>query len=267
MKITVISEQISQDLIQTDRTDPRVFVDPQVQRNLRVGRAKTMAENFRPEGLGILTGSERDDLRIHLIDGQTRWTAAGIANYEGPIMIQVYKGLKIDQEASLFLVRNETAKPNGMDRFKVRCIDNDPTARAINSQLIQHGWKIDKNERQGGFASVVAAERVWSLDPQRGPRAFAETLEVIQAAWGNSLGSARGVLIEGLGRFLFHYGDNVDLAGLAKDLSHFPGGPNGLYGQAMSFGARISKPRAVGLTVREVYNHNRRQRRLASYDF
>lgn len=262
MKASIFSEEI----IETDRTDPRVFVDSTVQRDLRTGRAKDIGGTFRPEGLGILTGSRRPDGTIHLVDGQTRWAAAETAQYLGPIRIQVYTGLSHEQEASLFLVRNNMAKPTSLDRFRVRCVDQDPVARAIMAALAKYGWTLGKTNTDNKFIAVAAAESIWRLDPEKGPRAFLETLNVIQVAWSNNKGSARGVVVEGLGRFLYHYGDLVDLASLADRLSTFPGGANGLYGQALAFGARIEKARAVGLTILEAYNFNRKTRKLPPYE-
>lgn len=253
-------------IVKTDRTDPNIFVDPRVQRSLKTGRAAEMAKQFNPDGLGILTASQRDDGRQHLIDGQTRWAAAGLANYDGPITVQIYTGLDLADEAALFLVRNATSHPSAVDRFLVRIWDNDEAAHQMNRILAANEWTVARSNGNGRYAAVSSLEKVYNL-PRTGPEAAEATVAVITAAWGHKGEVALGILTESIGRFIHRYGDEVDLDDLKDRLAKYPGGPSGLYGQARGYasGRGLSVTRGMIETVWSLYNARRRSTALAPY--
>lgn len=234
-------------------------VDPNVQRGLKKSRVDAMAADFHPEALGVLTTSVRDGL-IVLVDGQHRYRAAEAAGYKGILTTNEYRGLSLQQEAALFRLLNKTEKVNPIDQFLVACIEGRPESLAIARYLADNGWSVSTSARKGHISAIRSLERVYSLSPVAAGR----TIAVLTAAYGREPDAVQGSMLEGLGRFLVRYGNDVDLNDLAKRLAGSPGGVNGLLGHAR--GLKISQTgnlsAQVGRCIVDIYNKNRRTTKL-----
>jgi len=240
-----------------------LWVDPQVQRSLRKARVANMAGNFKPDALGVLTTSYRSLRRIHIIDGQHRYRAAEAAGYTGPIQTMQYLGLTIPEEAALFRLLNTSEKPSRIDQFLVRCVEQDPASVHLARLLADNGWSVGPSATESRLSAIGSLERVYALSPD----AAARTLFILTTAYGHRSAAVQGSLVEGLGRMLAKYGDDVDLDVLAKRLGGVPGGPDGLVGnargQAMIRTGNLSTQ--VARVITTLYNQRRRTNALPEW--
>jgi hypothetical protein len=235
-----------------------LWVDPNVQRALQKSRVTTMAGKFQPTALGVLTTSFRSPDRIHVIDGQHRYRAAEAAAYTGAIQTMEYHGLTIPEEAALFRWLNTTQKPSRIDHFLVACVEQDPAALAIARYLADSGWSVGTGATEGRLSAIGSLERIYALSPA----AAASTLHVLTAAFGHRPAAVQGALLEGIGRMIARYGQDVDLTDLAKRLAGVPGGPDGLVGNAR--GQRLTGTTNLSTQVARIATQLYNQRRRTS---
>lgn len=239
-----------------------LWVDPNVQRNLKKARVERMAGDFRPDALGVLTTSYRSPGRIHVIDGQHRYRAAESAAYEGAIQTMEYHGLGIPEEAALFRLLNTTEKVSRIDQFLIRCVEQDSGSVRLAGFLADHGWTVGIGGADR-LSAIASLERVYALSPE----AADATLGVLTAAYGRRPAAVQGSLIEGLGRMLARYGRDVDLADLTKRLAGIPGGPDGLVGNAR--GQQLTRTgnlsTQLARVITNIYNQRRRTTALPEW--
>lgn len=246
-----------------ERKVGELSVDPKVQRGLKKSRVDTMAKDFHPEALGVLTTSVRPDGLIVLVDGQHRYRSAEAADYRGPLQTNEYRGLTLQDEAALFRLLNKTEKVNPIDQFLVACVEGDPAAVRIARFLRDNGWSVAPTARKGHISAIRSLERVYALSPDAAGR----TIAVLTAAYGHEPDAVQGSMVEGLGRMLAKYDDLVDLDDLARRLGGSPGGVNALLGHAR--GLKISQTGNLSMQVARVitgiYNERRRTTKLPAW--
>jgi hypothetical protein len=150
-----------------------------------------------------------------------------------------------------------------IDLFRVRLVEGDPTALAINDLLDRHGWKPAASTGTGNFGAVQTVERIYLSEPAAAERAIA----TLTRAWGHDPNGADGRVFEGLGLLFLRYGDAVDVEALVEKLSKYPGGPGRLLGAARGLremvGSTVS--RSVAEIVVGLYNQRRRTKALAPW--
>jgi hypothetical protein len=172
-----------------------LIVDADVQRRLDLRRVARMVADFQPQALGTITVSRRDDGSYHIIDGQHRVMAAREARGESfSISARVFEGLSIRDEAGLFRLLNETAKPTAFDGFRVRVVEGEHVAVHVTDMLKRHGFGLSRGVQDGAFSAVTAAERVYRLDPN----ALERALGSLTHAWGR-MASAVDARISSMG--------------------------------------------------------------------
>lgn len=246
-----------------ERKVTELEVDPNVQRSLRKARVTQIANEFRPDAIGVLTTSFRSSELIHVIDGQHRLRAAQKAGYEGKLQTMEYRGLTIPEEAALFRLLNTAEKPSRIDRFLVLCVEQNADALRLAKFLDKHGWSLSVSVGGSRLSAIASLERVYALSPE----AADATLSVLTAAYGHEPAAVQGMLIEGLGRMLARYGRDVDLKNLAERLAAFPGGALGLVGhargQSMSRTGNLSDQ--VAKVVTNLYNQRRKSSALPAW--
>lgn len=239
-------------------------IDPAVQRSaIDRRRVKKMVDDFDPEGIGVITVSERSDGFLHIADGMHRVTAARIVGTVDKVMCRIFTGLSLQEEAKLFRLLNATAKPTAIDLFKVRVVEGDPVAIDVNRIVIEQGWHVDLSNSRGAFAATTAAERIYHLDPV----ALEKSISTVTRAWGHEREAVDNRIVEGIGLVFARYGSTVDPDDLAERLARFPGGAGALIGKARGMqniiGGKVSK--ALAEVVVELYNTRRRTRALPAW--
>lgn len=237
-----------------------LIVDPDVQRDLDQRRVAKIAEDLNLEALGVVTVSHRANGTYHIIDGQHRVAALKVAGGEGDkVMCRVFDDLAVQEEAELFRLLNNTAKPMAVDLFRVRVVEGEAAAIDISRILSDHGWKVGTSTSPSIFAAVVALERIYRLEPAAAEKSVAS----LTRAWGHEPAAVDGRLVEGLGLVYVRYGVTVEVAEMVDRLAK-SGTPSRLIGKARDLRDLIGSTvtRALAEIVVELYNARRKTKAL-----
>lgn len=241
-----------------------LVVDPRVQRSLDTRRVARIADTLNLDAIGVITVSARDNGDYAVIDGQHRTAALREAGHgNGKAMCRVFAGLTLAEEAEMFRLLNNTAKPQYIDLFRVRVIEGDADAVDMARTLKRHGWKVLAGNGAGCFTAVAAFERIYNLDGEAAER----TIATITRAWGRDAHNADGRLVEGIGLVYVRYGAAADSDDLIERLARFSGGSGALLGRARGLRDLVGStvPRAVAEIVVEEYNRRRKTRALPPF--
>lgn len=234
-------------------------VDITVQRDLDMRRVRQMASELRLEAIGTLCVSKRDGGDLVVIDGGHR-RAALIEAGEGetPVNAEVYSGLTLADEAALFRYRNNTQKVGYLDRFRVRLIEGEEVAVAIEALAKKHGWAViaDPTSNDPVLLSVKKLEQLYGLEEDVADL----TLGVVTRAWGYIYDAVDYRVLDGLFRFLKRYWKDVDVDDLVIKLGSYPGGPEALItrGQGLRESIVTSQGMAVAELITEAYNKGKK---------
>lgn len=223
-------------------------VDHRYQRELDAKRAEHMAEAFNPELLGVPVVSKRSDGSYVRIDGQHRLAAAVAAGRgDEPILVEVFEGLTLQQEAELFLRLNGGRKAVGsVDKYKARIEAREPVALEIHGVLKKHGCRISAGRGHGIIAAVAAIEYAYYKGN------LTRVIYVLSAWMGRDTAGFEGAFVRGVSLFLSLYPD-ADLDLLVKKLG--TASPRQLLTK-MKNEARQSTPTEGSVYVLvELYNH------------
>lgn len=237
-----------------------LIVDPDVQRDLDQRRVSKIAEELNLEALGVVTVSHRQNGTYHIVDGQHRVAALKLAGGDDEkVLCRVFDGLMVQEEAELFRLLNNTAKPMAVDLFRVRVVEGDEVAVDIARILTDQGWRVTFGTAQSGFTAVVALERVYRQEAAAAERSVA----TVTRAWGHDSAAADGRLVEGVGLVYLRYGTTIETAELVERLAK-SGTPSRLIGKARDLRDIIggTVPKAVAEIVVELYNARRKTKAL-----
>lgn len=244
-----------------------LVVDLQVQRPLDARRANKIAADLNRDAIGMICVSARDDGTYSIIDGQHRAEALRINGLTSEaVACEVFEGLSLADEAAMFRLRNNTIKPQQIDKFRVRLVEGDPDALAVMAILRTHGWALlgQAGPAGGRFFAVLSLERIYLADKLSKPTAAERTIATVTAAWGHDADAADGRLVDGLGRVYLRYGAAMDSGELIDRLRKFPGGAGSLIGKAR--GLKDLMGGTTGTAFAEIfvelYNKNRRTKAL-----
>lgn len=251
------------------------FVDPaslitdlRVQRPLDLARVQELFEKpFDANMLGTVIVSKRTDGSMILLDGQTRVAAKAKAGSNGNVHAQVYTGLTLKDEASMFLAYNNNKAVSALDKFLVRVTEGDPTALTITSILAAHGWRVCAGGADGTIQAVVALERAFTRGGANGERVVGAVMGAITKAWGYDFAGANASLIGGVAELFLRYGDMVDQSKLIRELQSTS--PRTLMGRARGMKeSRVfsdSLPVIVGRVLHTLHNQKLRKSPLPEW--
>lgn len=237
-------------------------VDPKVQRQLDTRRVRKLADGWDRHMVGILTVSRRLNGDLVVLDGQTRWEAARLANVK-ELRAEVFEGLSEAKEAEIFLKHNDRKAVTPRDRFRLAVVACEEKALRIRDIAAAHGWYLQGMPNPGKarpFASITAAEKIYEAD---GGKALRRTFAVIDNAWGNQPGAVCSETLYGIGELFAAHPTGIDAAGLATKL-----GKMGLnaYLAACADRRRTHPGQSIRSAsagwTKELYNRGRRTHRL-----
>lgn len=232
--------------------------DIDVQRNLDMRRVRRMKEDLRLEAIGTLCVSHRDDDTMVVIDGNHRRAALIEAN-KGDVLVnaEIYKDLSLSDEAALFRFRNTTEKVGYLDRFRVRLIEGEKVAVAVEALAKKHGWGVvHTDEGLPMLMSIKKLEQLFSRDEDVAD----VTLKVVTQAWSYGGDAVDYRILDGVARFLARYWDDLDEADLINKLATYVGGPSALIAKAQGVRDTFNCPHgsAVAELITEMYNKGKR---------
>lgn len=245
-----------------------VEIDRTVQRTgLEVHKLEKMKREWKDSAEGYYTVSRRKSGQQVLLDGAHRWTVKKeLTDNQGTIMARVFEGLTKAEEAEIFLALNNTTQPMAIDKFRVRIVAGEPMAVGIDEAIRAYGWVIARNRSNGTINAIATLERLWkvSIKEDLDPNLLSLTILVITRAWGMTHEGTSAVILDGLGRFLAEYRDQVDIASLIERLRDYKGGPGLLASEAATM-ANLRKGKvstSAAEIITEVYNKSRKSKAL-----
>lgn len=246
--------------------DPSTLVaDLRVQRPLDDRRVAEIAKSFNSDRVGTIIVSERPDGTRVVIDGQTRLAAKKKVGAQGLVHAQVYTGLTIEQEASMFLDYNNSKPVSAIDKFLVRITEGDPVANEISAILANHGWQVRKGGGHASIQAVTSLERAYTR--AGGGVVIDQIMRSITKAWGHDFSAANASIIGGLAELMLRYGDQVDQPKLIREMQNTT--PRTLIGRAKGMKeARVfndSLSVIVGRILHTMHNTKMRKRALPEW--
>ncbi len=245
--------------------------DPAVNRPVSQASVDRIVAEFNPDYIGVLHVSQRETGQRIIIDGQHRVAACRQMGWlDQRLECKVYRGLKLAEEAALFVHLNDFRRPTSFQSFVKRVTAGEKDAVMIDEIVRGVGLKIHDQSVDGCVSCVRALERVFRGDAfnvkSRQPVIFRKTLLLIKDIWGLTSNAMQGDIILGFGMVLLRFRD-VDVDHLRAKIAPLDGGPLGLIGRARTL--RSFKGGTVAQCVAEVivdlYNKSKRENKLPSW--
>lgn len=244
-------------------------VHPPAQRLLRRAWIRRHVAAFDANQLGVICVSRRADGSLWLIDGQHRVELIRAVGWgDQALYCEIFEGLTVQQEAAMFLVRNDRISVRAFDKFTAGVTAGEDSCPAINKLVSDLGLCIAEGNRDGSISAVRALQSIYSgagvASGRDGTVALRSTLETIVAAWGKSSTNFKAEVIGGLGLIYLRYGQKIDRDALVLRLGKIAGGAAKLIQQGRSarefHGGSIAY--AVGAVIVQGYNRGRSTRKL-----
>jgi hypothetical protein len=195
-------------------------IEPQAQRMLSEPRAQKMADSLVLEAVGEICVSQRDNGEKYNTDGMHR-TRAFELNGLPTIRAEVHHGLTLEEEATLFLVRNrEASKPGPLDEYKIGLTAKLPMFIDTETTLQKHNLRMGSTSAQ----TIGAVQGVLKITERYGPDVLDRVLGIAEKAWGRTDATWDGMLLGGLGKLLGQHeqvdGNDAFVEKLAKKPAH-----------------------------------------------
>ena len=222
---------------------------PQSQRDFRPSWAADLASEFNLEGMGYLVVSHRGD-DYFLIDGQHRVAALKILGFadDDTVQCEVYDGLTEEQEAELFLERNNNKTVDALSKFRVA----EHAGRRVETEITECVRNQGLNIGRHAICAVAALRTVHR---RAGPIGLGKTLRIIRDAYGDA--GFKSAVIDGLGLAVQRYDGFLNEDRMVKSLSQASGGLNGLLTQTNKTRMSLGQPKAQCLAASAVNFYNR----------
>jgi len=247
-----------------------IRVDPIYQRGCVPAWVSRLADRWDENAIGMICVSRRSDGLFYVIDGQHRYEAALRVGVD-LLPAEIWHNLTVPEEAAMFLQRNDARAVRAFDKFLAAVEAGSPDQCDILKIVHAAGWELGDQDADGTIRAVNALERVYGATADetkdRRPEALRVTLETLKRAWGSDQDAAAGYLLDGLGKFIIRYDDQIDLDVLIRKLSKYDGGPTALVGRSKELRSfiRTTVPNCVAELIVELYNTGLRTRKLSAW--
>jgi hypothetical protein len=248
-------------------------IDPRVQRLEGVSkyRVGAIVEAFNPLALGTICVSQREDGMLVVLDGAHRVAACKARGYRGFIDAEVFTGLSLQDEAAMFRLLNQSAKPSAISSFLVRVVEGDPVAVDMSTILYEYGWHVRQSLAPGSFVAVTAGERVYRRVPlfdvaqPRPGLMFEDAVSLVTEPWQHDYRAANGLLLDGVGLLLARWSPAIDRKKLVHELALTR--PDTIVGQAKALRASMggTVPGHVARVLVSLHNSRRRTNLLPEW--
>jgi hypothetical protein len=246
----------------------KLKIDPRVQRVMDPRRVAKIADEWDDLYVGTITISHRvnpfdsSDEEFVILDGQTRWHAlkmvCGQDTTTCTILAEVFTGLTLAEEASMFLRLNFRKGVTPLDNFRIALVAGEEWAVKIQEIAGRYRWAVsgtgDGTKRT--FQAIGAAKKIMTADETG--RTLDRVFAVIDAAWPGVRDAVCGESLHGLGGLYSNHG-GLDTAGFVTKLGKI--GFNAYYSSIRdTYRAHPSVGLANAAYVRtvEIYNSGRK---------
>lgn len=197
-------------------------VEPEYQRFLDMGWAKSIAANFKPELVEVLQVSYRDG-HYWVFDGQHRMIGIRLKFHDGnyPVVCKVYHGLSKEKEAQLFYEINTAKKKmSAAAMLKSQACYGDAEVKSFLQHTRDAGFIIDPAKRVSCRYGIQAVKKAQTLFERLGPEMYDRMLALIKGAWNGEQWSVSQNMLSGVGKLLQTFGDKVDTDKFIRQLGN-----------------------------------------------
>jgi hypothetical protein len=226
---------------------------PVVQREYRESRKNYLVANFELEGIGYIVVSKHGDV-YYILDGQHRVAALRELDFDDDTTVQceVYEDLTEEQEAEIFLRRQDVLAMSAYDKFRQAINAHRHVETEVNRIVQTQGLNITKG-RKDGIAAVSALIKAYG---RNGGPGLGKVLRIIRDAYGNT--GFDSPIIEGLSQFLHRH--PVDEDTIIASLKATMGGLGGLLNPAEKMRIATGQPKPQCIAAQLVITYNRDQK-------
>lgn len=226
-----------------------LHTSPRSQREFKPSWADALAADFKLEGMGYVVVSHRGE-DYFLIDGQHRVAALKILGFDDndTVQCEVYEGLTEEQEAELFLERNNNKVVAALDKFKVAVHAGRKAEVEIADCVRNQGLRIGKS-------GIMAVGTLGTIYRRVGLNGLGKTLRIVRDAYGEI--GCEAVVLDGVGLVIQRYDGVVNEDRMVKALSSAAGGLNGLLTQTAKTRVSLGQPKPQCLAATAVSFYNR----------
>ena len=190
-------------------------------RPLNQRRLNWLVRRYRPQSVGVLLLSLRDNGTYAIIDGHHRAQASVVHGVEA-LDAYVYLDLTREEEAALYAEFGDYLKQTARDRFAAGLVAQDENILALNALVERAGLRvlIGGGQTRGGIQAVNA---LVSVARDYDPDHLTRTLTFLKAAFGDDERAYTSNIIKGTAAFLIRYHNHPKLQ-LTKLIQRLRGG-------------------------------------------
>lgn len=236
-------------------------VNPLAQRELNQARVDHLAAHFDLDQIGNPVVNFRGG-SYWIIDGQHRVEALRACGFtDEKIQCWAYDGLTSEQEAEVFLKRNDTLTVAALPKFRSAVHAGRPLETDIDRIVRSLGLCVSADKVSGAIGAVGTLGRVYA----RGPAVLARSLSIIRDAYGDAGFDAP--VIDGMGHLCARYNGDLDIGEAVTKLSKAHGGVSGLLNKAESLRRTTGnqKGHCVAAAAVDIINSGRGGKKLPSW--
>lgn len=240
----------------------KMKVAPHAQRELRPSWVDSIATEFNPDSIGIVTVSARDDA-FYIIDGQHRVAALKKMGWEDQkIECRVFHTMTLKDEADQFDRLNSVKAVDSFERFKVRITAERQVECAIENVLHQHKLVLSRDNVPGAVGAVGTLRRVFMRSDGH---VLGRSLRIIRDAYGDPGFQAQ--VIDGIGHLCHRYNGQLEPSRAIQRLGAAHGGVNGLLAKAevLRKSTGNNKAHCVAAAAVEIINRGDGGKKLPSW--
>lgn len=234
----------------------KLLVDLEYQRNLNYGRAKKIAKEFNPVGVGAILVHKRSDGSYVILDGQHRTAAMKILGFT-KIDCDVYEGMTPQEEALAFEYYQLGKPQNRLQRFKSSVAGGNETSIKIKNIVERLGHQIHSEITGDGIKSYATIEMIYKNSGENG---LIMVLSLINKIFPGEKNVVSKNMMHGMYLFLSAYLGKFDEKTLVRKLKLATA--NGVLSQAriLASANRCPEYKGVKMAITNIYNHGRQDK-------
>lgn len=241
-------------------------VSEKAQRAYRPAHAEALAAEFDLEAMGIPVLSYRDGT-YWIVDGQHRVRALEMCDFgDYKIQCEVYHDLTEQEEALLFLARDDRRAITPIDKFRIAVFGGREPELTINKIVEKQGLRVAGSGSHTG--AIQAAKALMDSYEEVGGAKLGRALNLLNQSFTGEPKAFTATMIRAMSLVVFRYGNGLDDEVIINKLGTIRQGTEGLLQKADVLMRRTGYglTPCVAAAIVERYNEGvRGNRRLESW--
>lgn len=234
----------------------KLLVDLEYQRSLNYGRAKKIAKEFNPVGVGAILVHKRSDGIYFVLDGQHRIAAMKILGFT-KVGCDVYEGMTAQEEAQAFEFYQAGKPQNRLQRFKSSIAGGNEMSITIKNIVARLGHQIDMESTGNGIKSYATIEKIYK---ESGANGLVAVLTLINKIFPGEKNAVCKNMMQGMYLFLRAHHGAFDEKTLIRKLKS--ASVSGVLSQARMLASanRCPEYKGVKMAITNIYDHGRQEK-------